>query len=145
MLKNIILTLLLLGSTVYAGETTRPVFLNSVRSQGMGGTGVVSTVGTFAFQYNPALLATGENNFTLAGVQTELSSDFFKAVGYLIDHSDDFKKTGRCLLSENYRTGKRFTPRISSPRSGGARQCLVPGQFAAFNRFEFKTFRPRSL
>ena len=89
------LVILLAVSTVWAGETTRSVFLPSVRSQGMGGTGVVSAQGTFAYQFNPALLADGGYNFTLAGLQLGVSTDFFNAIDYMINHSDEFEKLGQ--------------------------------------------------
>jgi hypothetical protein len=116
MLKNTMLifwVLLLAGSGLRAGETTRPVFFPSVRSQGMGGTGVVSAVGTFAYQYNPAFLATGESNFTLAGVQVGLSSDFFNVINYMIDYSDDFKK-----FDSDYQ------PKITAQESDSLIECL---------------------
>lgn len=95
MSKNItmvIFVILLTAFTAIAGETTRSVFLTSVRSQAMGGTGVASARGSFAYQFNPALLAQGGYNFTLAGVQVGLSTDFFNAIDYMVEHSDDFKK-----------------------------------------------------
>jgi|GEM_PF-895462 len=89
-----------------ASETTRPVYFPDLRCQAMGGAGVVNAVGTFAYNYNPALLASKSFKLTLAGVQVQTSTAFFDVIDYMVDHSDDFKKLDQ-----------KYTPKLTAKES----------------------------
>lgn len=93
MFKNILIiffvSLLTIG-TLIASETTRPVLLPDIRTEAMGGSGIMNATGALAFNYNPAILAREEYNFTLADVQISMSDDFADFYAYLDDNKDKF-------------------------------------------------------
>lgn len=101
-----IILFVLIANTVFSGETTHPAFLPDLRNYAMGGISVSNAKGTFAYTYNPAVLAKGESQFTLAGIQTAFSNEFFDVIDYALDNSDNFRK-----LDKNYQ------PKLSTQQS----------------------------
>ncbi|MBN2012936.1 conjugal transfer protein TraF [candidate division KSB1 bacterium] len=90
----ITLCVILVGIMIYPvnAQNAKPVFLNDVRSTGMGGAGVASARGNFCFVYNPALLTEESFRLTIPGVQIELGDNFMEIVSYINDNNDNFEK-----------------------------------------------------
>ncbi|MBN1350671.1 hypothetical protein JXJ21_14735 [candidate division KSB1 bacterium] len=101
-----IILIVCFAAYAFAGETTRPAYLPDLRNQAMGGLSVVNAQGSFAYTYNPALLASGESSMTLGALQVAFSDNFFDIFEYIADNSDNFKK-----LNSSY------TPKLTAQQS----------------------------